>query len=598
MLPGMDQGPFQTSGASSPTSVASTALPPVIIPHDSKGIPYPLSFRVQRDKYGSLNLEVPLEDQQLGMSLSLKTKQHYIESYWKCFHPMFPVLHRASYQAQTPCPLLSAAVMSIGAQYNDGHFSKGDSRILHEKCQELISKYRPSLRSTERIDYMQAIFLVEMFSHFKAKRATSQLSELFNDTYGQLSKQHTSTPRAHLENVATIKPYTSEDVIRQQWLEWIHLHSMERLLTACYILDAQQALLLARPTLTDVNFGLDLYIPACSTLWEAPVHTRWANLLGGSAAPLMNVFSFLDSTAQNDSNAKRCEAFQSALLTACHTSSILNQRQETENGAYGPVPDSHPIFETSNIAVLEQALCPQSNVLIAHHMVRLAAHSPTRALLAISGESWVFSHRLSSESIVAAAEFETLKTQLRAWSEPLQQPTLWPTSSTGTKSDAHEALHHALAIIRLALDMDSRILSFGTEMAIYYSSLVLWASTFRAVYEAESAGLKFEDDDAAEFSAPRAEEDARFFVGLAEGDVKGTLTTRVTSGGGVGGILEGIPPADRVGRWRFGVGAVLTWGAWVIGGAVGRSGGAGELMEGVIGVLERLGRRGWAGEWF
>lgn len=581
----MEQGLFPTSGASSPTSVASTALPPVFIPQDRKGIPYPLLFPVQRDKYGSLDLEVPLEDQQLGISLTLKTKQYYIESYWKYFHPVFPILHRPSYQAQTPCPLLSAAVMSIGAQYNDGHFAKGDSRILHEKCQELLSKYRSSLRSTERIDYMQAIFLVEMFSHFKAKRATSSLSELFNDIYSQLGKQHVGIPRLDLQNLATVKPYTSEDAIRQQWLAWIDLHSMERLLTACYILDAQQALLLARPTFTDVNFGLELYIPACSTLWEAPVHTRWANLLRGGPAPLVDVNQLLDSMAQNDSHAKRCEPFQSALLTACHTSSVLTQRQEANIGSYSLLTASHPIFETSNIALLEQALCPQANVLIAHNMVRLAAHSPARALLAISGESWVFSQRLSSEALLAAAEFETLKTELRLWSETLQQPTLWP-ASTGMKSDPHEALQCALNIIRLALDMDSRDPIFGGEMAIYYSSLVLWASTFRAVCKAESAGLKFEDDDTTEFAAPRAEQNARCFVTLAEADLNSSS------------ICDGIPPADRVDRWRFGVGAVLAWSAWIIGGAGMRNSGAGELMEGAVGVLEILGRRGWVGEWF
>ncbi|TID26755.1 hypothetical protein E6O75_ATG01248 [Venturia nashicola] len=581
MLTSMDQEAFTKSGASSPTSVASSALPPAIIPQDSKSMPYPLVFPVQRDKYGSLNLEVPLEDQQLGISLSLKTKQHYIESYWKYFHPVFPVLHRPSYQAQTPCPLLSAAVISIGAQYNDGHSAQGDSRILHEKCQELISEYRSFLRLTDRLDYMQAVFLVEMFSHFKAKRATSQLSEMFNDTYSQLGKQHISTPRPHLEALATIKPYTTEDSIKHQWLEWIHLHSIERLLAACYILDTQQALLLARPALTDTSFGLDLYLPANSTLWEAPVHTSWANLLRSGPASLVDVISLLDSIAQSNSQTKRCEAFQSALLTACHTSSVLTQRLETDNVIYGPVSASHPIFETSNMALLEQALCPESNVLIAHNMVRLAAHSPTRALLAVSGDSWVFSQRLSSEALLAASEFETFKSQLRSWSETLQQPTLWPTNTGATiRSDACEALHRALAIIRLALDMDSRNLSFGTKMAVYYSSLVLWAITFGAVCKAESAELKFEDDDSAELAAPRAEEDARVFVELAEGIVDSTAMM-------TGGVFGVVPPVESVDRWRFGVGAVLAWGAWVIGG-----GGAGELVEGAVGVLERLGKRG------
>lgn len=585
MLSGMDQAPFSTSAASSPTSVTITALPPVIIPHNRKGVPYPLSFPVQRDKYGSLDLEGLLEDQQLGICLSLKTKQHYIESYWRYFHPVFPVIHRPTYQAQTPCPLLSAAVMSIGAQYNDDHFAKGDSRILHEKCQELITKYKSSLRSTARIDYMQAIFLVEMFSHFKAKRATSQLSEMFSETYGQLWKQHGITSRSRLQEPATIEPHASEETIRQQWLEWIHLHSMERLLTACYILEAQHALLLARPNSTHTSFGLELYIPASTALWEAGIHTRWAQLIRGVTSPVTDVYQSLDIMLHHDNQVPRFEPFQCALITACHASSVVSQRQEADNGAFVPATAAHPIFEASNVAVLEQALCPQANVLIAHHMVRLAAHSPIRALLAVSGESWVFSQRLSSDALVAAAEFETLEAELQSWSETLQQPFPWPTS-TEMRSDTHEALQRALDIVRLALDMESRNLAFGGELAVYYSSLVLWACTFRAVCKAEAAGLKFEDDDTAEFAAPRAEQDARYFLQLAEADVNSSDT-------GVG-----IPPADRVDRWRFGVGSILTWSAWVIGGSGMRRGGAGELIEGAVGVLERLGRRGWVGGWF
>jgi hypothetical protein len=475
--------------------------------------------------------------------------------------------------------------MSIGAQYNDDHFARGDSRILHEKCQELITKYKSVLRSTTRIDYMQAVFLVEMFSHFKAKRATSQLSEIFGETYSQLWKQHGITLRSHLQSLATLKPHMSEEAIRQQWMEWIRLHSLERLLTACYILEAQQALLLARPNSTHTSYGFELYIPASAALWEASVHTKWAQLIRGVTAPLTDVYQSLDNMSHNDNHVTRYEPFQCALLTACHASSVVSQRQDADNRAYAAVSASHPIFEASNIALLEQFLCPQTNVLITHNMVRLAAHSPTRALLAVSGESWVFSQRLSSEALLAAAEFETLKTQLQSWSETLQQPTLWPTG-TGMRTDTHEALQRSLNIIRLALDMDSRSLAFGAEMALYYSSLVLWASTFTAVCKAEAAGLKFEDDDTAEFAAPRAERDARYFIQLAEADINSPT------------ICDGIPPADRVDRWRFGVGAVLTWSAWVIGGTGMRSSGVGELTEGAVGVLERLGRRGWVGDWF
>jgi hypothetical protein len=43
---------------------------------------------------------------------------------------------------------------------------------------------------------------------------------------------------------------------------------------------------------------------------------------------------------------------------------------------------------------------------------------------------------------------------------------------------------------------------------------------------------------------------------------------------------------------------VIRWTAWVLGGGGHRGSGAGELIEGSIGVLEKLGRSGWVQSWF
>jgi hypothetical protein len=135
----MDPTSFPASVTSSPASTCAV-IPPITIPQGQNGVPYPLPWLSQRDPYGDLNLEGLLEDQHLGVSLSLRTKQHYADAYWKNFHHQFPILHKQSYQSQSPSPLLGAAVMAVGAQYADEPFAKSDSRILHEKCLELITK--------------------------------------------------------------------------------------------------------------------------------------------------------------------------------------------------------------------------------------------------------------------------------------------------------------------------------------------------------------------------------------------------------------------------------------------------------------------------
>lgn len=134
---------FASSLVSSPSpmhAIPAAILSPELVGQSIDTIPYPLPWSGYRDGYGSLDIEGALEQQQLGETLNLKTKQHYVQAYWKHFHPLFPVLHPQTYQQHRSSPLLSAAVMAVGAQYTDKPFAKSDSRILHQKCQELIVK--------------------------------------------------------------------------------------------------------------------------------------------------------------------------------------------------------------------------------------------------------------------------------------------------------------------------------------------------------------------------------------------------------------------------------------------------------------------------
>ena len=139
--PGTGPG-FTSSLVSSPSPMH--AIPAVLSPElggsGFDSIPYPLPWAGYRDGYGSLDIEGALERQQLGEMLNLKTKQNYVQAYWKHFHPLFPILHRQTYQQHRLSPLLTAAVMAVGAQYTHKPFAKTDSRILHQKCQELIAK--------------------------------------------------------------------------------------------------------------------------------------------------------------------------------------------------------------------------------------------------------------------------------------------------------------------------------------------------------------------------------------------------------------------------------------------------------------------------
>jgi hypothetical protein len=526
-------------------------------------------------------MESPLEEQQLGIDLSLRTKQHYLEAYWTHFHPLLPVLHKASHGTGSN-PLLTAAMMAIGAQYTtDEQFARADSRILHEKCLELIAKYKQTLSTAGRLDHMQAIFLVEVFSHFKAKRAASQLSEVFLSIYASLWKLHANTGRSYIKGLSSIQAQLNGDGLRIQWLQWVATTGFTRLLSACYVLETLQALLLVRPPQSAPSAGLELFFPVSTTIWDAPNHVRWSQIVRSQPPNVVDVTEVLDSIWTGDNPVDQFEPFQCMMLIAGHAGSVLFQKNELQSAPFTSPTATHPVFELDNIGMVERVLCPVANIISLHNLVRLASRTPLRALLATSGESWVLSQRLSQEALLAAAEFTTLKTEMRTWTDSVESSFFQGSTGDSVRS----AVYHALDVLKTCLDTEPRNLAFGSEIALYYACLVLWAVTFSAVSRAEAAGMKFETDDAATFEPLRAQHSARTFCDFAVGDLSRTL-------------MNGIISEDRVHSWRFSVGAALRWSAWALGGAGMRSSGVGELMGGAVGVLEQLNRRGWNGDWF
>lgn len=66
--------------------------------------------------------------------------EHYLDNYWRHFHPSFPILHRPTFQRVGASPMLLAAMISIGAQFSNESFAKRRSRILHDRCLKLLKK--------------------------------------------------------------------------------------------------------------------------------------------------------------------------------------------------------------------------------------------------------------------------------------------------------------------------------------------------------------------------------------------------------------------------------------------------------------------------
>ena len=74
----------------------------------------------------------------------------YLSSYWQYFHPLFPIIHRPTFD-RTEDNLLNIAMAAIGTQYHDSPEARTQGSEFNEACRkgiELVSMLLMHARCT------------------------------------------------------------------------------------------------------------------------------------------------------------------------------------------------------------------------------------------------------------------------------------------------------------------------------------------------------------------------------------------------------------------------------------------------------------------
>jgi hypothetical protein len=424
-------------------------------------------------------------------------------------------------------------------------------------------------------------------------------------------------------------------MVNQQWNEWIMHHSKERLLAACYILDSRNALLLGRHMHTvEPSLGLGILTPASSLVWDAPNHAQWMRILRSNGPQPNTIGQLLERIDCNPDTL--CDNFQSAVVLACYSASVLTQSQDT----MGLACPTHPIFELIRAANLVKALSEHPSVRIMYAATRLISVSPFRALVATAGQSWFFGKKLSNVAKDAAEEFESLKHQLQAWTS---NSTLIIDPVNGASTPFLAAISLALDIISMANSNQSPNLSlaFGPELALYFASLVIWAATYSA-QKSTNSHFESHETGASDWDPSKVESLVRSWLPHAASDVKHAIPTSAaivaTQPTGrrhsqvhnhmisnvsvesltLHDVLPTLAPSNQaihqhqyafpvgtifppplmLSNWQRGVSNTLKWTAQVLGSSKNGSTGTGQLAEGLVEVLEKLNKNAWQPQWF
>ncbi|KAI4942669.1 hypothetical protein J4E91_009838 [Alternaria rosae] len=414
---------------------------------------------VQRDEEEGVML---FGEEQYGMASIAHTQpfEQYLDYYWRLFHPTFPVVHRPT--SMNPSPMLRAAMVAIGSQYSADSSDKKKGRDLHDRCLKLL-EWRDLKTSTEpdRLCDFQAMFLIEVLSQYRARRAAKVLSARFDKVYHKAVEDCRSTTSKAAELIASLAQL--EHVTSEHWTSWVELATRQRLFLSCYILESQQPLLLARESLLSLihDTHFDIPFPAHGSLWDATGPIEWAAAAQQHPYTPSYVYEITSTSLPGP-----LDTFQSSVILAVHYN-----RQET----------STPYISSSTASRLEHLLddAPATKRMLS--VAKLVQVTPIRALLAVACETWIF-----SEKVASAQAFAALKTTLRTW-----VAQLWSTSET-EGVPVKEALKLSIDILQQAVSeqRDSIPLEMGTDMSIFFAALVLWIVTVAATTRAKAAHQK------------------------------------------------------------------------------------------------------------
>ncbi|KAF2743760.1 hypothetical protein M011DRAFT_480494 [Sporormia fimetaria CBS 119925] len=538
----------------------------------------------------------------MGQMADTFSYEQFLNNFWRLFHPSIPLIHRPTFDPVSASPLLRAAMIAIGAQYSNDPRDKCKAGILHDRCMQLLEKRElEGVMESGRLCDSQAIVLLEYLSQYRARRWTKTLSPRFLHLYTRLSKD------AGVLNASAVNIMSSllqpETATYELWSQWVGVAIQQRLLACCYILEYQQAVLLARPHSphgSAIEQSLyDLPFPCHHSSWEAQDPLDWAFSVQQNAQTPTHLFD-----VPHNMSVGTLDRHQSLLLIAAQYNHFNNPAVYLSPPV---LPDIEPFLE------------PSSETKHALLTARLLQVTPLRALLAVSGESWIL-----SEKVTSAPSVQTYRSTLRAW-----VAGLWATTSDPQSQSATQALRLSIELLQHAMVHPNDLaLEFGAELALHYAAMVIWAVTVASyariqASQAPKQRIRFQS------GSPRHGRANPTFPAMASTSLypatagptsvpcsdftNAAISFLAAASNEVDSMVLGNPWPQDLSQWQHGCTSLMLWvkmrlrsgveGRSVVAtgptsASVGTGRGAddsGEVLESVITALERILSRGWEG---
>ncbi|KAJ4155695.1 hypothetical protein LMH87_000929 [Akanthomyces muscarius] len=321
----------------------------------------------------------------------------YLEVYWNKVHPMYPIIHRLSFEKalenmSDATYILQCAMAAVATQFlgHEDHRINGSQLHFHAACKlktESGTDHWP-------IQTMQAVLLSEYYLRFRGRdKDAFQTSDLFTLLYQKANHQVSLLS----ENAVFGRPDT--------WEAWVEDEAHRRLLASCFLLDIHCMRYFERAPVAvlglDYSSPSTLAIPLSANttkLWEASSLESWSKL--NPQCPRVSVGMAI-AQGYKPLDIQESSPFDASVLLAAYSLQFPARQNPTRLDL---------IQDLSGVDI------SQMNVLnlFAHSAVAntyLALHfTPLHVALSVSGDSWVF-----NKKVLRLAAFTQHQSQLSRW---------------------------------------------------------------------------------------------------------------------------------------------------------------------------------------
>ncbi|KAJ8059945.1 hypothetical protein OCU04_011563 [Sclerotinia nivalis] len=344
---------------------------------------------------------------------------------------------------------------AIGTQYRPDPEARYHGVEFHAYCAKTIP-----LALDWTIPLMQAILITEIFTLFRGKRATVRLSLQFEELYSRLLNptSETNTIPTNTSTCAGLTGHfntrTRSKDIQSNWLLWVDTESRQRILCLCFIFDIHQAMYHQQKRAKSYVDPIVLYTPCSEVLWESTNAADWAtNETGDNAGQPLHL---LQHQFTKEHHFELSHFARSLLI--CSLTSQISSRV----GSDYHYPSDFEIHNTNPTILELVTLSPASSMV--HTYVALY-HTPLRDLLAVSGDTWVFTQKITHPN-----HFREAQSRLKIWS-----------SSPAAATAAHYACRVLLSEFSAPCypSSDSNTMQHSLDLSHYWSlnvaALICWA---------------------------------------------------------------------------------------------------------------------------